>query len=81
MEGTPFKRDAPPALSIAQITNGDGCGINTGAISISSMDIEGADTMSKGKDTKKQTKKKPAKTLQEKKAAKRAAKDTRGSLR
>ena len=37
--------------------------------------------MSKGKDAKKQTKKKPAMTLKEKKAAKRAAKDTRGSTR
>lgn len=37
--------------------------------------------MSKGRDTKKQTKKKPAMTMQEKKAAKRAGKETRGSLR
>jgi hypothetical protein len=39
------------------------------------------ETMSKGKDAKKQTKKKPAMTMKEKKAAKRAAKETRGFIR
>jgi hypothetical protein len=35
-------------------------------------------TMSKGQDRKKETKKKPAKTLDEKRAAKRAKKEGRG---
>lgn len=37
--------------------------------------------MSKGRDAKKQTKKKPAMTLKEKKAAKRAAEKPRGLIR
>lgn len=37
--------------------------------------------MSKGKDVKKQTKKKPAMTMKEKKAAKNAAKETRSPFR
>ena len=39
---------------------------------------EGATNMSKGKDAKKQDKKKPQKTLMEKRAAKRAKKDNKG---
>jgi hypothetical protein len=39
--------------------------------------IEGAN-MSKGKDSKKQNKKKPLKTLMEKRAAKRAKKENKG---
>jgi hypothetical protein len=35
-------------------------------------------SMSKGKDRKKETKKKPAKSLEEKRAAKREKKDARG---
>jgi hypothetical protein len=40
--------------------------------------ITGATHMSKGKDRKKETKKKPTKTLEEKRAAKRAKKEGRG---
>jgi hypothetical protein len=39
---------------------------------------EGAANMSKGKDSKKQNKKKPLKTLMEKRAAKRAKKENKG---
>jgi hypothetical protein len=38
----------------------------------------GATEMSKGKDRKKETKKKPTKTLEEKRAAKKAKKEGRG---
>jgi hypothetical protein len=37
-------------------------------------------TMSKGMDSKKQTRKEPAKTMKEKRAAKRAKKAARGSM-
>lgn len=37
--------------------------------------------MSKGMDSKKQTKKPPAKTMKEKRAAKKSKKDSRGSLK
>jgi len=40
--------------------------------------ITGAIDMSKGQDRKKETKKKPTKTLDEKRAAKRAKKEGRG---
>jgi hypothetical protein len=40
--------------------------------------ITGASYMSKGQDRKKETKKKPAKTLDEKRAAKKAKKEGRG---
>jgi hypothetical protein len=41
-------------------------------------DQKGAVHMSKGKDSKKQNKKKPLKSLMEKRAAKRAKKETKG---
>ena len=37
--------------------------------------------MSKGLDQKKQTKKEPARTMKEKRAAKKAKKDARGAMR
>lgn len=37
--------------------------------------------MSKGMDQKKQTKKEPARTMKEKRAAKRAKKEARGAMR
>ncbi len=40
----------------------------------------GENAMSKGTDIKKETKKKPAKTLKEKKAEKKIKKETKGSL-
>ncbi|MDS4069386.1 MAG: hypothetical protein RKO24_07170 [Candidatus Competibacter sp.] len=41
---------------------------------------EGANIMSKGADIKKETKKKPTKTLKEKKAEKKSKKENKGSL-
>jgi hypothetical protein len=43
--------------------------------------MRGAEAMSKGMDRKKQTKKAPAMTMKEKKAAKKAKKEARGSVR
>jgi hypothetical protein len=43
--------------------------------------FKGANAMSKGMDSKKQGKKEPAKTMKEKRAAKKAKKEARGGLR
>ena len=45
------------------------------------VNIKGAETMSKGMDSRKQTKKAPAKTLKEKRAEKKAKKETNRSMR
>jgi hypothetical protein len=45
-----------------------------------SLDDQGVITMSKGMDSKKQTKKAPEKTMKEKRAAKRAKKAARGAM-
>jgi len=43
--------------------------------------IQGANLMSKGMDSKKQGKKEPAKTMKEKRAAKKTKKESKGAMR
>jgi hypothetical protein len=43
--------------------------------------LKGANAMSKGMDSKKQGKKEPAKTMKEKRAAKKAKKEGKGGMR
>ena len=47
-------------------------------LQLADQNIEGQVNMSKGNDSKKQNKKKPLKTLMEKRAAKRAKKENKG---